>query len=55
MSVNSGDPYQMPRYAASDLGLHCFSVSHKKDARQIWVQALAGNLNTAQLRYHQRK
>ena len=27
----------MPRSAASDLGLHCFHMSHKKDARLIWV------------------
>ena len=24
-----------PRYAASDLGLHCLPTSHKKDARLI--------------------
>ena len=35
--ANSGDPDQMPRSAASDLGLHCLFKSHKKDARRIWV------------------
>ena len=28
MQANSGDP---------DLGLHCLPMSHKKDARHIWV------------------
>ena len=37
---NSGDPDQTPRSAASDLGLHCLSMSHKKDARLIWVKSL---------------
>ena len=55
MSVNSGDPDKQPRSVASDLGLHCLSMSQKKGARQIKVQAMAVNLNTAQLRYHQRK
>ena len=27
----------MQRSAASDLGLHCLPVSHKKDARLKWV------------------
>ena len=30
-------PDQMPRIAVSGLGLHCLSMSHKKDARLIWV------------------
>ena len=29
---NSGDPDLMPHYVASDLGLHCLHMSHKKDA-----------------------
>ena len=37
---NSGDPYQTPRSVASDLGLHCLSMSHKKDARRIWVKLI---------------
>ena len=30
----------MPRSAASDLGLHCFPMSHKKDARLLWVNVV---------------
>ena len=29
---------QMPSSAVSDLGLHYLPVSHKKDARLIWVK-----------------
>ena len=36
--ANSGDPDQTPRSAASDLGLRCLSMSHKKDDRLIWVK-----------------
>ena len=36
--VNSGDPDQMLPSAASDLSLHCLSMSHKRDARLIWVK-----------------
>ena len=38
MQANSGDPNQTPHSVASDLGLHCLPMSHKKDARHIWVQ-----------------
>ena len=31
------DPDQTPHDAASDLGLHCFSMSRKRDARLISV------------------
>ena len=31
----SEDPDQTPRSAASDLGLHCLSMFHKKNARHI--------------------
>ena len=34
--LNSGDPDQTPLSAASDLGLHCLPMSHKKDARLIY-------------------
>ena len=34
------EPDQTPRSAASDLGLCCLSMSHKKDARLIWVNIL---------------
>ena len=29
-----------PRSVASDLGLHCLPMSHRKDARLIWVKHL---------------
>ena len=37
----------MPHSAASDLGLHCLPMSHKKDARLIWVK-----VNTVSSEYH---
>ena len=30
--ANSGDPDQTSHFAASDLGLHCLRMPHKKDA-----------------------
>ena len=36
--ANSGDPDQMPHSAASDYGLHCLLISHKKDAMLIWYK-----------------
>ena len=38
MQANSGDPDETPHSVASDLGLHCLPMSHKKDARHIWVK-----------------
>ena len=38
MQANSGDPDQTPHSVASDLGLHYLPMSHKKDARNIWVK-----------------
>ena len=35
--VNSENPDQTPRFAASDLGLHCLPMSHEWDSRLIWV------------------
>ena len=35
-----GDPERTPRSVASDLGLHCLPMSHRKDARLIWVKHL---------------
>ena len=35
--ANSEEPDQTPCFAASDLVLHCLPLSHKKDARLIWV------------------
>ena len=40
LCADSGDPDQMPRSAASDLGLHCFPMSHKKNARLIWINVV---------------
>ena len=37
MFANSGEPDQMPRFAASDLVLHCLPMSHKKESRLISV------------------
>ena len=37
MEANSVDHDQTPPSAASDLDLHCLPMSHKKDARLIWV------------------
>ena len=37
ITANSGDPDQMPPYVASDLGLRCLLMSHKMNARFIWV------------------
>ena len=36
MQANSRDPDQTPHSVASDLGLHCLPMSHKKDASHIW-------------------
>ena len=38
LSANSGNPDQMPHVAASDMGLHCLHMSHKKDVRLILVK-----------------
>ena len=38
MQANSGDPDQTPQNVASDLDLHYLPMSHKKDARHIWVK-----------------
>ena len=37
MQANSGDPDQTPHSVASDLGWHYLPMSHKNDARHIWV------------------
>ena len=37
MCANRIAPDGMPRFAASHLGLFCLPMSHKKDARLIWV------------------
>ena len=38
-NLNSGEPDQSLCFAASDLVLHCLSMSYIKDARLIWVKA----------------
>ena len=35
--ANSGDPAQMPHYAASDLGLHCLPITLLRVSRLQWV------------------
>ena len=32
------DPDQTPHFVASDLGLHYLPMSHKKDARRMWIK-----------------
>ena len=38
MSANRIAPDGMPRLAASNLGLFCLPMSHKKGTRLIWVK-----------------
>ena len=38
MQAISGDSDQTPHSIASDMGLHYLPMSHKKDARHIWVK-----------------
>ena len=38
MQADSGDPGQTKHSVGSDLDLHCLPMSHKKDARHIWVK-----------------
>ena len=40
LEANSGDPDQKPHSPASDLGLYYLPMSHKNDARLIWVRGL---------------
>ena len=42
MYTNSGDTDQTLCSAASDLGLHCLSMSHKMGARLIWFKDTRG-------------
>ena len=52
MSANRIAPDGMPCFAVSHLGLFCLPMSHKKDARLIWVNAKKSKLvyNTFQQR-----
>ena len=36
--ANSGDPDQMPRSAASDLGLHCLPITVLRVSGLKWVK-----------------
>ena len=44
--ATSGQPDRAPHFAASDLVLHCLSMSQKKDAMLIWVKC--HNLSVSQ-------
>ena len=46
LQANSGDPDQTPHSVASGLGLHGLHMSHKKDARLIWVKTIDSDFNT---------
>ena len=39
--MNNEGPDKLVHYAVSDLGLHHLPMSHKKDARLIWVNVHA--------------
>ena len=39
LKANRIAPDGTPRFAASHLGLFCLPMSHKKDARLIWVNS----------------
>ena len=41
MSANRIAPDGTPRFAASHQGLLCLPMSHKKDARFIWINCFA--------------
>ena len=37
--ANNGDPDQTPRFAASDMGLHCLPITLLEGSRLQWVNA----------------
>ena len=41
----------MPHFVASDLGLQCLSLSHKKDTRLIWVKAIKKKIRIVFITY----
>ena len=43
LNANTVDPDQMPRSAASDLGLHCLPMFLLWDARLKWVKVFSEN------------
>ena len=46
MQANSGVLDQTPLLVVSDLGLYYLPMSHKKDARHIWVKNILRNLGS---------
>ena len=42
--ANSGDPDQMPHFAASDLGLHCLPISLLWVSGLKWVKLFSASL-----------
>ena len=38
LQANSGEPDHTLHFAPSDLVLHCFPMSHKKNASLIWLK-----------------
>ena len=40
MLENSAEPDQTLRFASSGLVMHCLPMSHKSDARLIWVNPI---------------
>ena len=41
--ANSGDPVQMPRYVASDMGLHCLPMSHIRKEEVVLARLRLGH------------
>ena len=46
LSANRIAPDGTPRFATSHLGLFCLPMSHKKDARLIWVETKVAGSST---------
>ena len=55
MYANSADPDQTSRPSASDLGLHSLPLSHKRDARLIWVKTLHTTIPHDKLKFKRNK
>ena len=53
MKANRIAPDGTPRFAASHLGLFCLPMSHKKDARFIWVNLLSFRVSVSISDTHQ--
>ena len=54
-NANSMDSDQTPRYAASDLGLHCLPVSLLWNARHKWVNQDGPQSRSTSFSRHQKK